>query len=190
MCMNRDTARGQLITAIDSVRLVPACAFLFVTFSTDSAHTKGSRVGSQRRGKKICVLDHNVSSFLGLITEVALLREHGVEQCASAILSRKVAAQVEQSVLTRLVHSHARSVLVFHDVNGRPPHACRLLHLGPEPLGVPGVRSVLYFARPTAANAALIAHQIKASHRCLTKSVCCIAGGLGFQLYCTHPRLA
>jgi hypothetical protein len=37
----------------------------------------------QRRGKKICVLDQNVSSFLGLITEVSLLREHGVDQCAS-----------------------------------------------------------------------------------------------------------
>jgi len=47
-------------------------------------HAEGSNVGPQRRGKKICVLDHNVSSFLGLITEVALLREHGVEQCASA----------------------------------------------------------------------------------------------------------
>ena len=43
-------------------------------------------MGPQRRGKKICVLDHNVSSFLGLITEVALLREHGVEQCVLALL--------------------------------------------------------------------------------------------------------
>ena len=42
----------------------------------------------------------------------------------------------------------------------------RLLHLGAEPLGVPGVRSVLYFARATAVNASLIARQIKASHRC------------------------
>jgi len=57
----REEARRALIAAIDSVR-----PLLFLPM--------------QRRGKKICVLDPNISSFLGLITEVALLREHGVEQ--------------------------------------------------------------------------------------------------------------
>lgn len=33
-----------------------------------------------RRGKKVLVLDPRVSGFLGLLAEVALLREHGVEQ--------------------------------------------------------------------------------------------------------------
>jgi hypothetical protein len=34
----------------------------------------------QRRGKKVLVLDPRVSGFLGLLAEVSLLKEHGVEQ--------------------------------------------------------------------------------------------------------------
>ena len=34
----------------------------------------------QRRGKKVLVLDPRVSGFLGLLCEVSLLKEHGVEQ--------------------------------------------------------------------------------------------------------------
>ena len=34
----------------------------------------------QRRGKKVLVLDPRVSGFLGLLAEVTLLKEHGVEQ--------------------------------------------------------------------------------------------------------------
>ena len=36
----------------------------------------------QRRGKKVLVLDPRISGFLGLLAEVPLLKEHGVEQCA------------------------------------------------------------------------------------------------------------
>ena len=36
----------------------------------------------QRRGKKCLVLDPRISGFLGFVTEVALLKEHGVDQCA------------------------------------------------------------------------------------------------------------
>ena len=35
---------------------------------------------SQRRGKKVLVLDPLLSGPLGLITEVQMLKEHGVEQ--------------------------------------------------------------------------------------------------------------
>jgi hypothetical protein len=34
----------------------------------------------QRRGKKVLVLDSRISGFLGLIAEVSLLKEHGIEQ--------------------------------------------------------------------------------------------------------------
>ena len=34
----------------------------------------------QRRGKKYLVLDPKISGFLGLLTEVSLLKEHGVDQ--------------------------------------------------------------------------------------------------------------
>ena len=37
----------------------------------------------QRRGKKVLVLDPRISGFLGQLAEVSLLKEHGVEQCAS-----------------------------------------------------------------------------------------------------------
>lgn len=35
---------------------------------------------TQVRGKKILILDRKVSGFLGLIAEVPLLKEHGVER--------------------------------------------------------------------------------------------------------------
>ena len=35
----------------------------------------------QVRGKKILILDRKVSGFLGLIAEVPLLKEHGVDRC-------------------------------------------------------------------------------------------------------------
>lgn len=34
----------------------------------------------QRRGKKLLVLDPKISAYLGFLTEIALLREHGVER--------------------------------------------------------------------------------------------------------------
>ena len=37
----------------------------------------------QVRGKKILILDRKVSGFLGLIAEVPLLKEHGVERYTS-----------------------------------------------------------------------------------------------------------
>ena len=42
----------------------------------------------------------------------------------------------------------------------------RLLHLEGETLGEVGVRSVVYFVRPTVANAQLIAAQVKDLNRC------------------------
>lgn len=36
----------------------------------------------QRRGKKVLMLDPRVSGFLGLLAEVSLLKEHGIEQYA------------------------------------------------------------------------------------------------------------
>ena len=126
----------------------------------------------QRRGKKICVLDQNVSSFLGLITEVSLLREHGVDQCASTdanLLEQRCLGVTSKS--TRAYGSVAVDVPSAAPIRRRLSAVDwiegqrRLLHLGDEPLGTPGVRSVLYFARPTAVNAQLIARQIKASHR-------------------------
>lgn len=35
---------------------------------------------AQRRGKKLLVLDPKISAYLGFLTEIALLREHGVER--------------------------------------------------------------------------------------------------------------
>ncbi len=36
----------------------------------------------QRRGKKLLVLDPKISAYLGFLTEITLLREHGVERRA------------------------------------------------------------------------------------------------------------
>ena len=41
---------------------------------------------------------------------------------------------------------------------------CRLLHLGPEPLGPLNVRSVIYLIRANVANAQLVANQIQQSN--------------------------
>ncbi|KAK9830347.1 hypothetical protein WJX72_011177 [[Myrmecia] bisecta] len=73
-----------------------------------------------RRGKKVLVLDPKISGFLGMLAEVPLLKEHGVEQ---------------------------------------------LLHLGSEPFGDLGCRSVIYLVRSRIENAQLIAQQVKASNR-------------------------
>ena len=35
---------------------------------------------TQRRGKKLLVLDPKISAYLGFLTEITLLREHGVER--------------------------------------------------------------------------------------------------------------
>ena len=40
---------------------------------------------SQRRGKKVLVLDRKITGWLGLIAEVPLLKEHGVEQYVYAL---------------------------------------------------------------------------------------------------------
>ncbi len=40
----------------------------------------GCRCDMQMRGKKILVLDPKITGFLGLLAEVPLLKEHGVEQ--------------------------------------------------------------------------------------------------------------
>ena len=42
-----------------------------------------SRNVLQVRGKKILILDRKVSGFLGLIAEVPLLKEHGVDRCST-----------------------------------------------------------------------------------------------------------
>lgn len=47
-----------------------------------SQNTTLAFLETQKRGKKVLVLDPHVSGFLGIFAEVALLREHGVEQCA------------------------------------------------------------------------------------------------------------
>lgn len=62
------------------------CSFARVMFRVSKApfrFTKAhlpSTAGVQRRGKKLLVLDPNISAYLGLLTEITLLREHGVER--------------------------------------------------------------------------------------------------------------
>ena len=70
----REDARRSLVEALDSVG----------TFQpTMLALTR--KMGLmvlllQVRGKKILILDRKVSGFLGLIAEVPLLKEHGVDR--------------------------------------------------------------------------------------------------------------
>lgn len=74
-----------LIEALDSVSCYCLCtASLLCLTVVVSMHVSSSVIDVQscvqRRGKKVLVLDPRVSGFLGLLAEVTLLKEHGVEQ--------------------------------------------------------------------------------------------------------------
>ncbi len=78
----RAEGRRHILAAIDSVS--PRCG--------DCAHDplmipsltmlKRPSPALQRRGKKLLVLDPKISAYLGFLTEITLLREHGVERRA------------------------------------------------------------------------------------------------------------
>jgi hypothetical protein len=83
--MIREEARRLLIELLDSVR-AKVCALQDLDFSLRNLFCLSQAilplaVPVQRRGKKVLVLDPKVSGFLGLLAEVSLLKEHGIEQC-------------------------------------------------------------------------------------------------------------
>ena len=63
----------------------------------------------QRRGKKVLVLDPRISGFLGLLAEVPLLKEHGVEQCVPPQDSVPVAHVWHQDSALRPANGTRRS---------------------------------------------------------------------------------
>lgn len=83
--MIREEARRLLIELLDSVR-AKVCALQDLDDSLRNLFCLSQAilplaVPVQRRGKKVLVLDPKVSGFLGLLAEVSLLKEHGIEQC-------------------------------------------------------------------------------------------------------------
>ena len=90
--MCREDARRVLIEALDSVsfsgplmrkHILDHCMHLQTEGDVSHAYPACSDTlpsVMQRRGKKVLVLDPRVSGFLGLLAEVSLLKEHGVEQ--------------------------------------------------------------------------------------------------------------
>ena len=86
----REDARRLLIDSdrlgMSMENLTHICPLPFICALHTYKHVCSS-VRAQRRGKKVLVLDPRISSFLGQIAEVSLLREHGVEQCAPLFLS-------------------------------------------------------------------------------------------------------
>lgn len=136
----RENARRSLVEALDSVGMKSASGI--------SAALPDAEIVlvPQVRGKKILILDRKVSGFLGLIAEVPLLKEHGVDRCdrVRILTLRQISPGTQIGSL--------KSVTV--------QTVCRLLYLSEEPLQGIDVRSIVYLVRSHIENAQLIAQQI------------------------------
>lgn len=89
----RSEARRHILAAIDSVNnrahliALSLSITLHVSANVQWQQDVSSTIHLQRRGKKLLVLDPKISAYLGFLTEIALLREHGVERWCCAQLA-------------------------------------------------------------------------------------------------------